>query len=488
MDGEKAPEAAPPQASEQSEKTLAFRARHRLRNIGALIASVAAVGAVASGLVGYWNVWKTIKTDVLRQGAPSQATGLTISMGPSVAVLPFVNGTGDPAKDLIADEMTDDVIAGLAKFKALRVASRGETAKFRSNQSSPGDVRAATGADYVVEAALRPGDKSRLSAQVTDARTGRQFWTKTINEPPARDGASATEQISGFLASSIGSNYGAIAYNEYQLQISTPVEDLAPYPCIIASVASAGASQWNPEVSKRARTCIDRLLAKEPRNATAWSALAGVYFNERYWGWGLPTDQQEHVDKRAYLKDKQIDAAAKAVEIDPNDSYSRRQLAIAYLSSCNFSAGLIEARRALELNPYDPNTEAFVGNYLVYKGDLDVGVKMVEHALALAGSGAPLWFWNAMAVRSFVLGKHDEAVDFIRKTYVEQFWNSHMLMAYYLESAGRRDEAQLHVAKLLKLKPGFTIREADGYHRMWCFPDSYRNPMKAALKAAGLPE
>ena len=53
---------------------------------------------------------------------------------------------------------------------------------------------------------------------------------------------------------------------------------------------------------------------------------------------------------------------------------------------------------------------------------------------------------------------------------------------------GRIDEAKTKIAALLKMKPRFTIREADAYYRMWCFEPSFREKMRGALRLAGLPE
>ena len=60
-------------------------------------------------------------------------------------------------------------------------------------------------------------------------------------------------------------------------------------------------------------------------------------------------------------------------------------------------------------------------------------------------------------------------------------------MAYTLPFLNRTDEARAHVATLLKMRPGFTICEADAYYKMWCFTPSYREKMAGALRTAGLP-
>ena len=61
-------------------------------------------------------------------------------------------------------------------------------------------------------------------------------------------------------------------------------------------------------------------------------------------------------------------------------------------------------------------------------------------------------------------------------------------MAYMLPSLGRIDEAKAHVATLLKMKPGFTIREANAYQNMLCYEPGYKEKMTDALRQAGLPE
>lgn len=61
-------------------------------------------------------------------------------------------------------------------------------------------------------------------------------------------------------------------------------------------------------------------------------------------------------------------------------------------------------------------------------------------------------------------------------------------MAYALPSVGRIEEAKAEVATLQRMRPGFTIRDADAYYRMWCLDASYREKMTGALRKAGLPE
>lgn len=77
--------------------------RGRLKFVGGALA-VAAIGAIAGGLTGYWNVWKTVRTDVVReaqkiQGQPTVRPEIALRL--SLIVLPFANLSNDPEQDYL---------------------------------------------------------------------------------------------------------------------------------------------------------------------------------------------------------------------------------------------------------------------------------------------------------------------------------------------------------------------------------------------------
>src|SRR5207248_6902540 len=89
-----------------SDRNLKSPLRTRLQLIGGALASIAAVGAIAGGLVGYWNVWKTLRTDVFpdKQQTQREATARPdIAPRLSLVVLPFANLNNDPEQDYFAD-------------------------------------------------------------------------------------------------------------------------------------------------------------------------------------------------------------------------------------------------------------------------------------------------------------------------------------------------------------------------------------------------
>lgn len=202
----------------------------------------------------------------------------------------------------------------------------------------------------------------------------------------------------------------------------------------------------------------------------------------------MPSDEAASVEKRFYLAGKAQSAANHAVELAPNDAFVRALAARAAWMACQRDQVRIETLRAIALNPNDPQTLGPLGTLMAASGFWDEGAALAEKGIALTAPSTPRWWWWAIAKRHWLRGEYQPALDAFRQSFVEQLWLSHLQMAYVLPLIEQTDEARAHVAALLKMQPGFTIREADAYYRMWCFEPAFRDKMREALKQAGLPQ
>ena len=433
-----------------------------------------------------WGAW-TLTKEV---GVPSVALSVpvTVSRGPTVAVLPFENNTGDAGQSMLAEALTQGMISALGRFSELRVLSRGVTSAYGGRVPNAMDLGRALGADYAVDGNLRrDGDVSRVDIRLSDARTGAQVWSKAFEASVANQLATEDE-MSGKASAMIGSYWGAIGTAEYKRIQTKPGTELTPYECIVQGVIGAATDVTVPEPVAKARDCLERLTGKEPGNAAAWAALVLVFNTQRNWGFALPPEEAASVDRRLYLAAKALAAANRAIELAPNDALVRGLAARAAWMACQPDLVRIETMRAIALNPNDPQNLGPLGTLMAYSGFWDEGVSLAEKGIALTAPGTPRWWWWAGAKRHWARGEYRPAFDAFRQGYVEQLWLSHLQMAYTLPFLGRTDEAKAHVATLLSLSPGFTIRDADAYYGMWCFAPSYREKMRDALRMAGLPQ
>jgi TolB-like protein len=413
--------------------------------------------------------------------------GRSSSTGPTVAVWPF--GTDASNLERFADGLTRQIVSALGRFGELRVLARSVMQSYKDRFEGQADFGRALGVDYFVEGDLRlDGTLTRVDVHLTDARTGAQLWTKTfkVDVSPANLLA-IQDEISGEASAMIGSYWGAIGAAEYKRIQNKPSAELTPYECIVQGVIGIPTDATVLEPVAKARECLERLTREEPRNAAAWAALVLVFNNQRTWGFPSPTGEVGSIEERLYFADMAVEAANRAVEIAPNDAFIRGLVARAAWMACQPDLLRIETMRAIELNPNDPQNLGPLGNLMAYAGFWDEGVTLAEKGIGLTAPSTPRWWWWASAKRAFAYGNYAEAFDAFRQSYVEQLWISHLHMAYTLPFLGRTNEAKAHIATLLKMRPGFTVREADAYYKMWCFAPSYRGKMCDALRIAGLP-
>jgi adenylate cyclase len=164
-----------------SDRNLKSRLRARMQLIGGALASIAAVGAIAGGLVGYWNVWKTLRTDVFREEQKTQREATArpdIAPRFSLVVLPFVNLDNDPEQDYFADAITTDLTTDLARTPGVFVIGRGTAFTYKNKPVDLKIVGKDLGIRWAVQGAVRRnGDQVRVNVSLTDLQTARDIWS-----------------------------------------------------------------------------------------------------------------------------------------------------------------------------------------------------------------------------------------------------------------------------------------------------------------------
>ena len=113
-----------------------------------------------------------------RAGAPAVAAEGAARV-PSIAVLPFVNMSGDPEQEFFADGLTEDIITELSRFRDLLVISRNAVFVHKGKPVKVQDVAREFGVDYVVEGSVRKAaDRVRVTVQLIDGETETHVWAE----------------------------------------------------------------------------------------------------------------------------------------------------------------------------------------------------------------------------------------------------------------------------------------------------------------------
>src|SRR4051794_3310120 len=125
-----------------------------------------------------------------RHGAPSQlSAGLAGAppaqpRGPTLAVLPFDNLSGDPNQEFYSDGISEELITVLSRFDQLRVLARNITFAYKKKTVEMQELGRQLQAQYVIEGSFRRvPDQISVTAQLIDARTGTHVWAQSYERP-----------------------------------------------------------------------------------------------------------------------------------------------------------------------------------------------------------------------------------------------------------------------------------------------------------------
>jgi adenylate cyclase len=98
---------------------------------------------------------------------------------PCVAILPFVNMSGDPEQEYFSDGVTEDIITDLGRVSALSVSSRNSSFSYKGKTVAPSQISRALGVSHVLEGSVRKsGNRVRITAQLLEAATDTQVWAE----------------------------------------------------------------------------------------------------------------------------------------------------------------------------------------------------------------------------------------------------------------------------------------------------------------------
>ena len=124
-------------------------------------------------------IWKTYLKPDSGDVASIEKMAFPLPDVPSIAVLPFVNMSGDPKQEFLCDGMTEGIITALSKVPRLFVIARTSTSTYKGKPVKVKQVSEELGVRYVLEGSVqRSGDRVRITAQLIDALTGNHLWAK----------------------------------------------------------------------------------------------------------------------------------------------------------------------------------------------------------------------------------------------------------------------------------------------------------------------
>ncbi len=392
---------------------------------------------------------------------------------PSIAVLPFVNMSGDPKQEFLCDGITEEIITALSKIRNLFVISRQSTFSYKGKPVKANQVSEELGVRYVLEGSVqRSGDRIRINAQLIDALTGHHILAERYDRP-ITDLFALQDEITMKILTAVQvkltEGEQAIGYGKARGKVN-----LDCYLKILEGYKYFHGG--NIESTRAARRIAEEAVATCSESPWANELMGWVYHIEYVLGIGKsPQDSIE----------KGIEMARKALAIDDSIGTAHGLLSMLYVTKGEFDKAIVEGERALALDPGGAFAHGFYASSLTYAGRSEEAIPIFQKAIRLDPGGSPsLYVSFSVALRS--TGRFEEAVSALKKALQRSpdYITAHIGLAGTYSMMGREKEARAETAEVLRLNPKFSL---DNFARILSYKDHAQKDLFIdALRKAGL--
>ncbi|HKN62634.1 MAG TPA: tetratricopeptide repeat protein [Candidatus Acidoferrales bacterium] len=288
----------------------------------------------------------------------------------SLAVLPLKNLSGDPTQDYLADGMTEALIGRLASISDLRVISHTSVMRFKNPQISVPEIARTLNVDAIVEGSvIRDGNRIRVTAQLIRGATDEHFWSETYDRE-LRDVLALQSDVAQSIAESV--EVTVTGEEHARLAAARPV---APevYESYLQGWYELNKSYNKADIEK-GLAYFQNAINTDPTFAPAYVGLASAYSALGSNFVGDPHDP---------ALQKEMSAAQKAVELDPNLADAHALLGDVQKERWQWADAQAEYRRALELNPHNADAYADLAWWLLCQGRTDEALASMRRAREL---------------------------------------------------------------------------------------------------------
>ena len=450
-------------ATTQNERAERFRSGSSEPPLGRLAAlGIAVLLLLLGGLTAWW--W----------WAPSP----TLSEKASIAVLPFENIGDDPKWDRFADGVTEDIVTDLSHSKDLFVVARNSTEVYKNKPADVRQVGRDLGVRYVLEGSIQPsGNQIRVTAQLIDTKTGGHVWSNRYLRP-ATDLFDVQSDVTEKIAGTLLGYEGAVAEAERSLIRRKAPSDLTAYDTYLLGMEAKHGGVVGgvtKEGLKEAERLFRKALEIDPHLARAYVGLVWVQFY--LIDLGLAPSVEEALANM-------MEAAEKAVQIDPNDGETHLALGTAYAYHGKREQALAEFARAETLAPSNADLLLIVAWSIPTFGESARAVSLAERALKL-NPQYPDWHNQGLSLAFFFGEQYDRSVKY-RLLVKEPLALDYAFLAMAYAYLGRTADAESAAANVKKLDPSWVaeryLSEAGGY------ADKEAERFVDGARKAGLPD
>ena len=289
----------------------------------------------------------------------------------SLAVMLFKNLSKDEDQAYFCEGFSEDLITVLSKYSKLLVVSGNASFTYRNKSKSPKEIGKELGVRYILEGSVRKlGQKVRIGAKLISADRENTIWSHnfdfTIDEM-----FDIQDELVETIVSTI---VGHVDDEEVKQLVRVKPENHTAYDLVLQGLEYHRKSNVTVENAKKAVEFFDQAIEVDPNcaRAHAWRACS----LSNYVGWRPDEYGEDWIDQCA-------DSVIRSLEIDQNDHEAHRIMGAISLVRGDFELARHHQERAMELCPSDAYIMGKNAALLVYLGEPEKALEIVQHAMRI---------------------------------------------------------------------------------------------------------
>ena len=432
------------------------------------MAAIIVLLMVAGGLIS-WNIYLQQSKKV--EPASVEKMAFPLPDKPSIAVLPFINMSGDTEQEYLSDGITESIITSVSRIHNLFVIARNSTFAYKGKAVKVQQVAEDLGVQYVLEGSVqRSGDRLRITAQLIDALSGRHVWSERYDQE-LKDLFALQDNITMEVLTAMRVK---LTEGAQVLRAKRPKNIEA---ALKAYEAHGYVLRFSPEANAMAKKLGDEVATIDPDWGEGYYILSEAHMMDVWLG--TTKSPKESIGKA-------IELSEKAIYLDDSLAQALGLLGYIYGMKREYDKSVAYAEQAVEKDPNGADAHAWLGNCLNFAARPQEAIPYYKKAMRL-NPRPQLWYYIQLGQSYRMLGRYEEAVAQLKKSLAlsPNSTSSYAHLIFTYAEMGRDDEARAAAKELIRINPKFS---AEKYAKALPYKDrDYCRRWGEALRKAGLP-
>ncbi|MEE9612587.1 MAG: adenylate/guanylate cyclase domain-containing protein [Desulfatiglandales bacterium] len=453
--------------SEISGKVIADNKVRRKTWRKVALSAIIVLVVVAGGSIG-WYLYHRQAAQI--EPASSDKMALPLPDKPSIAVLPFVNMSGDPDQEYFSDGITEDLITDLSKISGLFVIARNSAFIYKGQAVKIAEVGRELGVRYVLEGSVRKANgRVRITAQLVDTTTEGHLWAERYDRD-LKEVFTLQDEVAQKIVAALEVK---LTEDERERLVRKYTDNMEAYDYYLRGAEYINRS--TKEANVQARRMFKRAIELDSEFAAAYAYLGHTYLLDWKMGW----KQDPHILEQAY------EIGQRAIALDDSLGGGYCLVGHVYLSKKRHEKAISVFEKAIDRNPNYSMVCAGLGDILSWAGRPQEAIEYLKKAMRL-DPAQPFWYFWFLGHAYFLLGQHEEAIETLKRALNRNpdFWVAHVYLAASYSELGRQEEARAEVSEVVRLRP--QISSEDWRQRLPYKDQAVVERLIESLRKAGL--